>query len=65
MVTLRRWLKWFSSRGLTASRTLTMLDSGTMVSLRPRTKIFSMSSGVARPPALVCTTTSYCSASRL
>ena len=65
MVTERRWLKWFSSRGLTASRTLTRLDNGTMVSPRPRTKMRSMSSGVVRPLAVVCTITSYCSASRL
>src|SRR5450830_1558802 len=41
METERRWLKWLSSRGATDSRTLTSEASGIMVSLRPRTKIFS------------------------
>jgi hypothetical protein len=44
---------------------LTSDDSGTMVSLRPRTKMRSMSSGVVRRSLAVCTITSYCSASRL
>ena len=65
IVTERRWLKWFSSRGLTDSLTLTNDDNGTIVSLRPRTNRRSMSSGVVRPRAVVCTSTSYCSASRL
>ena len=65
METLRRWPKWFSSRGLTLSRAFTSADSGIMVSPRPRTLMLSMSSGVERPLGRVCTITSYCSASRL
>jgi len=65
MVAERRWPKWFSSRGLTDSRIRTSEDSGIMVSLRPRTWMRSMSSGVLRPVAGICTMTSYCSASRL
>jgi hypothetical protein len=61
----RRWPKWFSSRGTTISRSLTSADSGIIASPRPRTKIFSMSSGVLRPDGLVCTITSYWSLSRL
>ena len=45
--------------------TLTSADSGIIRSPRPRTKSFSTSSGTLRPPASVCTITSYCSASRL
>ena len=62
MVTERRCPKWFSSRGLTLSRTVTRLDSGTMVPARPRTLMASMACGVLRALSSVCTMTSYCSA---
>ena len=64
-LTLRRCEKWFSSRGTTTSFKITKDDSGTIASPLPRTKIFSMSKGELRSLASVCTTTSYCSPSRL